>query len=356
MIPPDLAVWLSRDDKSWNNVPVFLTAYDDFSSKKKVHIWDRRNRKAGAILENKKWVVLSDDVDTAYSFEDDELKVNFLITRTGKSTTVYDVDELKLLFQISDCDKLDGVIDSCHFVFRLGAKYGIVNSKGKVIIEPKYDQVSLNRVQENQYYDSQISYNPFGNIVFLHREGQWSVFNLKSNDLNPISFDRFFSLGDVALGVITGEKVGIVDSTGKTVVQPEYKEISYSNDGYFECYREKVIYPEVFDSLFRRLSEKHELVRRGEGPFYPFLVQGDNGNYFGYKNKSNIVVIPPYLTSAEAFQNNYALVTFEGKDYLIPCSILFSLTALIASKKPGVDIECVSIEIPKIIFILMMSN
>ena len=110
------------------------------------------------------------------------------------------------------------------------AKYGAINIKGKVIIKPEYDQITV-----DNYYNSETMYKASGFIVKKKVEDSYKYGYINSNgkvllDTQYTEISRINEIIDdknIFLLVFKNGQAGIVKNN-KTILNYEYEDISYN--------------------------------------------------------------------------------------------------------------------------------
>lgn len=159
-----------------------------------------------------------------------------------------------------------------YFSAYLDGKWGVINSKGDIIIDTTYDEmiaipnpekavfVCVNDVNEqtgeyktkvvnekaetlfNEYdrvevienYDSKQNIWYESNVLRVVKNGKYGLIDCEGNKLLGTEFDEILSLKSVEgnLRVKKGEKIGIVNTVGQIIVPVEYKNVKILEEGY----------------------------------------------------------------------------------------------------------------------------
>lgn len=179
---------------------------------------------------------------------------------------------------------------------KLNGVWGVLNRSNKWVIQPKYENVSLfidgmARVKQNSKYGT------------IDRSGKIIV---------PISYDRIGLIGDERIVISTiGDKSGILNWAGNTVVPMNYKSLYYIGEGLLRFKESEqfglmnssgqIIVQPAYDAIME-FSDGMAIVRKAQ--------QG-----IGFINKSATLVIPCNLQGAAepGFKNGIAIVKIKGK-------------------------------------------
>ena len=109
-------------------------------------------------------------------------------------------------------------------------KYGAINIKGKIIIKPEYDQISI-----DNYYNSETMYKASGFIVKKKNEDsyKYGYINSKGKMLLPPEYTEISRINEIIddknvyLLVLKEGQAGVVKNN-KVVLDFEYEDISYN--------------------------------------------------------------------------------------------------------------------------------
>ncbi|MFS0558743.1 WG repeat-containing protein [Brevibacillus sp. 179-C9.3 HS] len=151
-------------------------------------------------------------------------------------------------------------------------KYGLIDDKGKVIVNYKFDYIS-------SFVDGFARYSKGGKYGFIDMQG------------NEVIKAQFDSVGDFKFGravASINKKYGMIDRTGKWIIKPQYDAINYlPHQRYFPS-----------ESIQQYSND-------------PILIK--QGDFYGYINIQGEVVIPPKFVYASEFFNGLAAVQEVGK-------------------------------------------
>jgi hypothetical protein len=150
-------------------------------------------------------------------------------------------------------------------VIKQNDKYGLINAKGKVIVEPKWDYILG---ESEGFYPVEL-------------DSVWGYINRKGKVIiEPQYWDADFFDEDYACVGNSSEKYGFINKKGDTIID--------------------FIYDESFGSFSKGLAD---------------VTLNDS---CGYIDKDGKVIIPLIYETCYPFMSEYAQVeTFEGEDLLI---------------------------------------
>ena len=138
------------------------------------------------------------------------------------------------------------VLFSCQTrmaVIKYGDKYGIIDSKGKMVVEPQWDYILgeneglypvkkdsvwgyINRqgevVIELKYWDANFFYEGFACVG--NENGKYGFINRKGDTIIPFKYDGSFGGFSKGLADVTvNDSCGYIDKKGELVIPAEYK-------------------------------------------------------------------------------------------------------------------------------------
>ena len=144
---------------------------------------------------------------------------------------------------IPDCQKLKVMLDKKVVAFRRGAKWGMADFKGKVIVKPTWDNLGGS-------YDSTRILYPFpftsftkGLLVVAGNDksgtAKYGAINAKGEVKVPLEWDFLTIRGDT-IWVQKGTLWGTVDNAGKQLVAPKHAKIPANSGTTADCTLEKL--------------------------------------------------------------------------------------------------------------------
>ncbi|MBT1704010.1 WG repeat-containing protein [Chryseosolibacter indicus] len=194
----------------------------------------------------------------------------------------------------ADCD--EEIYYSCA-----GGKWGLLNDKGSLIIEPEYDNII-----------------PFGDNYLVLEGERYGLINAEGSKLYPASLN--VSLGEEGsvqtlydtkyIRAFENGKAGIIDNNGKWILKPQYEDILFSEDSstpYVEgtvLVRNNNKWGAVNEAGVLLIPIVYDEIR----PFSNGLAGIKKNEKWGFINKSNQIVIEPKFYSVRDFQGEVAIV------------------------------------------------
>lgn len=167
--------------------------------------------------------------------------------------------------------KLDEITSFSYFKLYQNEKYGVIDTKGNILVEPKYDNLDIPNPSKPVFigyfdYDSQkgeyktetinekgekiltqfekvlplmfketTAEVPYEKSVLMYKEGdKYGIINFKGKRITKAEYDSIESLlyKEGCLLVKQGEKYGVITIEGKVMVNTEFDSITA--DGYYE--------------------------------------------------------------------------------------------------------------------------
>lgn len=163
-----------------------------------------------------------------------------------------------------------------YFTVYTNEKWGVIDSNGKTIIEPKYEEMIIipNKTEavfictydvdyESNTYKTKVlnekgkeifkgyekiepicNYDTNNNLWYqsnalkVQKNGKYGLINLDGKKILECNYDKIESLKGVenSLIIAKDEKIGLVDEKGNIIIEPEYKEIKAIEDNYKNGY------------------------------------------------------------------------------------------------------------------------
>ena len=125
--------------------------------------------------------------------------------------------------------------DLNYYLVSNNKKYGVINQNGNIVIYLEYDKIGID---ETKFSTNGIE-NPYilyDNCIPVEQNGKWGIFDITGKNILPVEYDEMGCIigtqtdkisNNVLLipkyeAIVVGkeEKYGIVNSTGKTYIQP----------------------------------------------------------------------------------------------------------------------------------------
>lgn len=149
------------------------------------------------------------------------------------------------------------------FKIKENSKWGLMDNKGKIIVEPKYDDID----------------DMYEGLAAVEIDGKWGYIDSKGKVVIEPTFDDAGPFNEGVAPVSEGyNKWGLINKDGKYVASPEYSIVSYAMEG--------------------------------------MAIVSKDGKY-GYINTKGKVVIDIKYSRAGLFVNGYAIVNDGTKSFYI---------------------------------------
>ena len=172
-------------------------------------------------------------------------------------------------------------------------KWGFVDKTGKVVINPQFKSTK-------NFSD--------GKCAVQNNDGKWGYIDKEGKIVISYQFENANGFNNGKAVVVSGEKCGLIDNTGKYIINPQFQSIFYDGDLYYIRQNDKfgwcdkdgkmVINPQFDDA-------------------YPFgnneLAAVNSGEKWGYVDKKGKYVINTQFDDAFPFNGKIALVKSSGK-------------------------------------------
>ena len=166
----------------------------------------------------------------------------------------------------------------------IGLKYGYIDTTGKMVIKPQFDQVGF-----------------FSEGLALAKVGGTMTVSISSFNMSSASGQGMID--------VTGSKCGFIDNTGEMIIKPQFNDCKKFSEGlapvkigekwgYIDKNVEIVIKPQ-FDNAFS---------------FSQGLAPVKIGEKWGYIDKSGKVVINPQFDASYSFSEGLARIEI-GEDW-----------------------------------------
>jgi len=163
-----------------------------------------------------------------------------------------------------------------YFAVYTNDKWGVINSKGDIIIKPEYDEAIIipdstkdvflctydvnyiegsykskvidakskeiitgyDTIQALENYDANNNLWYETDVLLVSKEGKYGLVDFKGKELLKCEYDSIQALKGVKNSIIIqkDKKYGLVDHIGATIIEPEYKEIKPISDEYANGY------------------------------------------------------------------------------------------------------------------------
>jgi hypothetical protein len=118
------------------------------------------------------------------------------------------------------------------YLVKKAGKYGIVDAKGSYILTPEYNEISSFPKDSNHYSNYPFAYNrddeyaedspSNSQYLKVNKDGKWGVVDSSGNFLIEPKYAGIVSFKNGHAGVVVHGKIGFVDQSGKMVLPPVY--------------------------------------------------------------------------------------------------------------------------------------
>ena len=207
-----------------------------------------------------------------------------------------------------------------YFPVYTEGKWGVIDSRGNVVIEPEYDEYivipdssktiflcTINVNYEDGTYDTKVlnengeelfteydtveaieNYDDSNNLWYengilkVSRNGQYGIIDTNGNRLLSCDYDEITSLKGVTNSLLTEKdgKYGVVDNVGSVIINNEYKEIKPISDQYENGYiviDDNDKYGVINYTKTVALENEYDDIKQvyGNGKYY-IVKEGDN--------------------------------------------------------------------------------
>lgn len=179
------------------------------------------------------------------------------------------------------------------FPIRQNRRWGYINSKGEVVIQPQFEQV--------WFFSEGLA------VACIENDKCGYIDNTGKFAINP-QFQRALRFSEGLAAVIIEGKIGYIDKTGKIAINPQF-----SGSWNFELctFSEGLARVQVGDKIgFVDQAGKIVINPQFENasPFFDGLAAASIGNKFGFIDKDGKININPQFDEAQPFINGLAAV------------------------------------------------
>lgn len=155
----------------------------------------------------------------------------------------------------------------------IGGKWGLINKKNTIVVAASYNL--LERIEDD--------------LIIAQKEENWGVINASAKTVIPFDYSlieaystdylRVNMGGELSeMGSMYGGEWGVLDKTGKVIIEIIYEELGTINDG---------------------------------------LIAAYNGEGWGFIDENGNEIVPFKYTSVDPFENGYAIVNYDWMNGII---------------------------------------
>ncbi len=186
------------------------------------------------------------------------------------------------------------------FPIRQNEKWGYINRKGEVVIQPQFAQA---------WFFSEglaVACIEYGKCGYIDQTGKFAI--------NP-QFQEALRFSEGLAAVEVENRIGYIDKTGKLTINPQFS--SLGRHSYFYTFSEGLARVKVGDKIgFIDKAGKIVINPQFEdaSPFFDGLAAAEIGNKYGFVDKEGKIIINPQFDDAQPFINGLAAVQV-GKQF-----------------------------------------
>lgn len=171
-------------------------------------------------------------------------------------------------------------------------KYGAIDNKGNILIEPKYD-----------YLKSFVE----GKAIYSIK-GKYGYIDIKGQQLTDPIFDEALSFHNNLAIVKINNNYGVIDERGEFIIKPQYEKLEY-------FHQQKLIFKK--DDKYGLMSSREEIIKEPIFEQISYFSEGpsafkDKGKW-GYMDDNGEIIIPAKFGFVHSFHNDRAAIEFEKK-------------------------------------------
>lgn len=187
------------------------------------------------------------------------------------------------------------------FIARKGAKSGVLNKNGELVVPLQYDVINAFREGYAQ----------------VQREGRWGFIDSTGREVIPVKYQQVSELVDGLAAVSLDKQWGAVDANGREIIPMIYDRAGSIGEGF--------VFTELngIKTLVNKKGEQLLSDFSAIGNFHEGLVAFRNANWkWGYLNAALKLVIDTVFNDARGFvdgralfmeNGNYGLINHQGK-------------------------------------------
>lgn len=249
--------------------------------------------------ENEKWGFISEDGKFAISpnYKDASCfseGLAWVVAENGAPTAIDSKGQVKITLQDAQNVKIfsEGLA-AFSVADNAGQKWGFVNKEGKVKINPQFSDAEL-------FHD--------GKCPVQNNEGKWGYINPEGKLVINYQFDQAKAFANGKAVVYSGHKAGLIDESGKYVINPQFSDMMNDGDLFLIqqegkwgwCDKEgKITINPQFSAAFPFQGKELAAVKSGKS--------------YGYIDKAGKIVINPQFDLALPFNGKLALISNNSK-------------------------------------------
>lgn len=182
-------------------------------------------------------------------------------------------------------------------------KVGFIDANGNVLIQPQWDDVSLNWVVGSTVICNE-------DLCGVKKDGKWGYIDKHGNVVIPSQFDQIRPFIDGVAAVALGNQWGFLDKTGHYVINPQFRSVGDFHNGLAAAVKEG-----KWGYIGKSGEFRIQPVFNGvdvDG-FVDGLAWAQSEGKFGYINRNGSFSIRPQFQSCSNFSDGLAKVNVGGK-------------------------------------------
>jgi hypothetical protein len=200
----------------------------------------------------------------------------------------------KVKFDLKEAQRVEVFRNGLAAFTNYNARWGFADTKGKVVIEPRFFSV------RNFSEDLCAVLDSTGKYGYINKKGEYAI--------TP-QFDRARDFHKGLAIVELDNKYGVVDKNGKYVINPQFKSMAADGELFIVEQDGKTGWCDAGGKYVINPQFRHA---------YPFcgsnLAPASSGDNWGYIDKKGAYVINPQFSEATPFSGNVAIVE-SGNQY-----------------------------------------
>lgn len=239
------------------------------------------------------------------------------------------------------CELLDSLPQNARFPIKDGetGKYGFIDFKGKIVIEPQYIDVGefhngLAKVKRNKkwgfinYYGEEVIpfvYEGVGNFVegiaAVKRGSKWGFVDTKGKEVVPCRYEseahQYTRFSDGLAMIIINHKCGYIDKKGNEVIPCQFDAAGRFSNG-LACVLRNNGTLAVIDKEGKELFELgYDSISEHSGAYSEGLLsvatETPSGRKWGFVDKEGKLIIPCKFDRVDDYNEGLAVVGINGR-------------------------------------------
>lgn len=337
-----------------------VEAIDNFDSKQ--NIWYENN--VLRVFKDGKYGLINFEGEMLLPCEYDEInslktvRGELLVKKDNKLGLVNEKGQIIIPIEYKDILTMKEAYNSEYIIVNNENKYGVISTSGKIVIEPKYELVKylnsskLYAVKENGILklinsEGQIvlesGYEDIieakGEDIVIFKTGKYGIMTVAGVEKIPATYDDLKYLFSIYYIAKKDGKYGIINSSNETIVNFDYLNMTYIEDGNFIEADIADSQTVVFDSnLSQKLTGIISEINTDKG--YIKIYTGNEYKYYNFKfeEKRNIDVLTSNTLFLSKKDGKYGYVDKNGTlviDYIYDDGTEQNKQGYAAIKKDG---------------------